>query len=78
MLNFISCQEFKSLTKAESIKFVYNPNTGKVFVDCGGKAWRCQQDISMNKTIKYVFEDVFEKGCFSNVAENNANVLFVL
>ena len=78
MLNFISCQEFKSLTKSESLKFVINPNTGKVFVDAGGKAWRCQQDISMNRPIKYVFDDEFEKGCFSNVTENNANVLFVL
>ena len=78
MLNFISVAQFKELTKSESLKFVTNPNTGKVFVDAGGKAWRCQQDISMNKTIKFVFENEFDKGCFSNVAEYNANVLFVL
>jgi len=78
MVQFISIKEFKTLTGSESLKFVTNPNTGKVFVDAGGKTWRWQQDISNLNTIKYVFEDVFEKGCFSNVAENNSNVLFEL
>ena len=78
MLNFISVAQFKELTKSESLKFVTNPNTGKVFVDAGGKSFKCQQDIDSTKTIKFVFENEFDKGCFSNVAENNANVLFVL
>ena len=78
-MNFLSVEEFKTITGANEIKFIMNTDTNKLFVSTGDKAYKAQQGINNSKPIKFMYSDEegFDNGCFTNV-ESKINVVFTL
>ena len=74
---FLTISEFKSAISAEVINIVKNPNTGKLFLSVGDKSFKCQQDIQLDKPLRFVFEESFDDGCLCNVKESD-NVIATL
>jgi len=66
---FITVQEFKTRTGAETIDFVESESTGKTFALAGGAAYKSEQVIDGAKPIRFMYSDVegFTNGCFINV-----------
>ena len=85
-VKFLSVSEFKSLINADQLQLdvVRNPKgDNKLFVSIGDYSYKCQQDISNDKPIKFIVpvvddELVIDQACLINVKESTNNVLFTL
>jgi len=78
-MNFLSVEEFKTITGCDEIRFLWNAETGKLFASANDKIYKAQQGITANKPIKFMYSDEegFDNGCFINV-ECKINVMFAL
>ena len=80
-VTFLTINDFKSKTNSTSLDVVKNPNgDNKLFVASpeGGR-WKCQQDISKAKDMRFLIEDGdLEQACLVNVKESANNTVFSL
>jgi len=78
-MNFLSVEEFKTITGCDEIRFIRNTDTNKLFVSANNKVYKAQQSITNNKPIKFMYSDEegFDRGCFTNV-ESKITVMFTL
>jgi len=80
-VTFMTVNEFKSAIgmAGEKASVVKNPNTGKLFVSIGTKNYKCQQDISASKEMKFLVENSnLEEACLTNVKPSADNTVFSL
>lgn len=79
---FYTMVEFKVLNNiavTEKAQVVKNPNTGKLFVSLGSKAFKCQQNIDSGKEMKMLVDNGdLANACLTNVKSSTENILFEL
>lgn len=78
---FFTINDFKSKVGATSLDVVKNPNgDNKLFVASSeGGRWKCQQNISKTKEMRFLVEDGdLDKACLVNVKETANNTVFTL
>lgn len=81
-VKFLTISEFKianGLNADEKAQVVKNPNTQKLFVSIGSKAFKCQQDINPAKEMKFLVDnDNLAEACLTNVKASAENIMFEL
>lgn len=81
-VTFMTISEFKianGFNADEKAQVVKNPNSGKLFVSIGSKAFKCQQNIDSSKEMKFLVDNGdLNEACLANVKAPAENVLFTL
>lgn len=72
-MNFLSIDDFKTITGATSITIVSDTEKGTTFAKAGDTAYKAQRNFDSTKPIRFMYKDDegFDNGCFINVPENN-------
>ena len=78
-MKFYETKEFmaKVAEVNDEAQVIKNPNTDKLFVDIGGKSYKCQQNIDMDKRMVFMHsaDQSLDDACLVNAKDNSQNVI---